>query len=63
MLPCAIHGASVGKRPSRRTAMPDSSRSRVRLNLDRFGEARAVVDVSPAVIRLFVRDRVMVSGR
>lgn len=43
--------------------MPESSRNRVRTNLDRFGEARAVVEVSPAEIRLFVRDRVMVSGR
>ena len=43
--------------------MPESSRNRVRINLDRFGEARAVVEVSPAEIRLFVRDRVMVSGR
>ena len=43
--------------------MPESSRNRVRINLDRFGEARAVVEVSPAEIRLFVCDRVMVSGR
>ena len=28
--------------------MPESSRNRVRINLDRFGEARAVVEVSPA---------------
>ena len=35
----------------------------MRINLDSFGEARAVVEVSPAEIRLFVRDRVMVSGR
>lgn len=43
--------------------MPESSRNRVRINLDRFGEARAVVEVSPAEIRLFLCDRVMVSGR
>ena len=43
--------------------MPESSQDRVRINLDRFGEARAVVEVSPAEIRLFVRDDVMVSGR
>lgn len=43
--------------------MPESSRNRVRINLDRFGEARAVVEVSPAEIRLFVCDGVMVSGR
>lgn len=43
--------------------MPESSQNRVRINLDRFGEARAVVEVSPAEIRLFVCDRVMVSGR
>ena len=35
----------------------------MRINLDRFGEARAVVEVSPAEIRLFVCDDVMVSGR
>ena len=35
----------------------------MRINLDRFGEARAVVEVSPAEIRLFVHDDVMVSGR
>ena len=43
--------------------MPESSQNRVRINLDRFGEARAVVEVSPAEIRLFVHDDVMVSGR
>ena len=43
--------------------MPESSRNRVRINLDRFGEARVVVEVSPAEIRLFVHDDVMVSGR
>ena len=43
--------------------MPESSRNRVRINLDRFGEARAVVEVSPSEIRLFVRDSVMISGR
>lgn len=43
--------------------MPESSQSRVRINLDRFGEARVVVEVSPAEIRLFVCDDVMVSGR
>ena len=42
---------------------PESSQNRVRINLDRFGEARAVVEVSPAEIRLFVHDDVMVSGR
>ncbi|MFR3877822.1 MAG: hypothetical protein ACLTYW_06400 [Collinsella sp.] len=42
--------------------MPDSSRNRVRINLDRFGEARRW---SRSLRRdsLFVRDRVMVSGR
>ena len=43
--------------------MPESSRNRVRINLDRFGEARAVIEISPVEIRLFVRDDVMVSGR
>lgn len=43
--------------------MPESSQSRVRISLDRFGEARVVVEVSPAEIRLFVCDDVMVSGR
>ena len=43
--------------------MPESSKNRVRIDLDRFGEARAVVEVSPAEIRLFVCDSVMVSGR
>lgn len=43
--------------------MPESSQNRVRINLDRFGEARVVVEVSPAEIRLFVHDDVMVSGR
>ena len=43
--------------------MPESSKDRVRIDLDRFGEARAVVEVSPSEIRLFVCDSVMVSGR
>lgn len=43
--------------------MPESSKNRVRIDLDRFGEARAVVEVSPSEIRLFVHDDVMVSGR
>ena len=43
--------------------MPESSRNRVRINLDRFGEARAVIEISPFEIRLFVHDDVMVSGR
>lgn len=43
--------------------MPEGGKNRVRINLDRFGEARAVVEVSPAEIRLFVCDDVMVSGR
>ena len=43
--------------------MPESSKSRMRIDLDRFGETRAVVEVSPAEIRLFVCDDVMVSGR
>ena len=43
--------------------MPESSRNRVRINLDRFGEARAVIEISPVEIRLFVHDDVMVSGR
>lgn len=43
--------------------MPESSRNRVRINLDRFGEARAVIEVSPFEIRLFVHDDVIVSGR
>lgn len=43
--------------------MPESSRNRVRINLDRFGEARAVVEISPSEIRLFMRDSVTVSGR
>lgn len=42
--------------------MPEGGKNRVRINLDRFGEARAVVEVSPAEIRLFVCDDVMVSG-
>ena len=41
----------------------ESAKNGVRINLDRFGEARAVVEVSPAEIRLFVHDGVMVSGR
>lgn len=44
-------------------AMPEGGKNRVRIDLDRFGEARAVVEVSPAEIRLFVCDDVMVSGR
>lgn len=43
--------------------MPESSKDRVRIDLDRFGETRAVVEVSPSEIRLFVCDDVMVSGR
>lgn len=43
--------------------MPESSRDRVRIDLDRFGETRAVVEVSPSEIRLFVCDDVMVSSR
>lgn len=43
--------------------MPEGGKNRVRISLDRFGEARAVVEVSPAEIRLFVCDGVMVSGR
>ena len=43
--------------------MPESSKDRVRIDLDRFGEARAVIEISSAEIRLFVRDDVMVSGR
>ena len=43
--------------------MPESSRNRVRINLDRFGDACAVIEISPAEIRLFVHDEVMVSGR
>lgn len=43
--------------------MPESSKNRVRIDLDRFGEARAVVEVSPSEIRLFACDEVMVSGR
>ena len=43
--------------------MPESSKNRVRIDLDRFGEARAVIEISPAEIRLFVHDDVMVSGR
>lgn len=35
--------------------MPESSRNRVWINLDRFGEARAVIEISPAEIRLFER--------
>lgn len=43
--------------------MPESSKNRVRIDLDRFGEARAVVEVSSSEIRLFACDEVMVSGR
>ena len=43
--------------------MPEGGKNRVRINLDRFGEARAVVEVPAAEIRLFVCDDVMVSGR
>ena len=43
--------------------MPESSKNRVRINLDRFGETRAVIEVSPFEIRLFVHDDVIVSGR
>lgn len=43
--------------------MPEGGKNRVRISLDRFGEARAVVEVSPAEIRLFVCDDVMGLGR
>lgn len=43
--------------------MPESSKNRVRIDLDRFGESRAVVEVSSSEIRLFACDEVMVSGR
>lgn len=45
------------------TQKPESGKMGVSINLDRFGEARAVVEVSPAEIRLFVHDSVMVSSR
>lgn len=34
-----------------------------RLDLERFGDARSVVEVSPSEIRLFVRDNLIISGR
>lgn len=42
---------------------PESSKDRALIDLGRFGEDRAVVEVSPSEIRLFARDAVMVSGR
>ena len=43
--------------------MPESSANRAHIDLDRFGRDRAVVEISPSEIRLFVRDSVTVSGR
>lgn len=43
--------------------MPESSANRAHIDLDRFGGDRAVVEISPSEIRLFVRDSVTVSGR
>ncbi|MCG4849605.1 hypothetical protein L0P44_13180, partial [Streptococcus gordonii] len=40
---------------------PESSKDRALIDLGRFGEDRAVVEVSPSEIRLFARDAVMVS--
>ena len=42
---------------------PESSANRAHINLDRFGRDRAVIEISPSEIRLFVRDSVTVSGR
>ena len=42
---------------------PESSANRAHIDLDRFGRDRAVVEISPSEIRLFVRDSVTVSGR
>lgn len=42
---------------------PERSKDRALIDLGRFGEDRAVVEVSPSEIRLFARDAVMVSGR
>lgn len=42
---------------------PESSANRAHIDLDRFGHDRAVVEISPSEIRLFVRDSVTVSGR
>ncbi len=43
--------------------MPESSANRAHIDLDRFGRDRAVVEISPSEIRLFVHDSVTVSGR
>lgn len=43
--------------------MPESSANRAHIDLDRFGRDRAVVEISPSEIRLFVRDSVTVSSR
>ncbi len=40
--------------------MPESSANRAHIDLDRFGGDRAVVEISPSEIRLFVRDSVTV---
>ena len=42
---------------------PESSANRAHIDLDRFGRDRAVIEISPSEIRLFVRDSVTVSGR
>ena len=64
-MPTDLHDMSDTWNGLRRLSaqMPESSKNRVRIDLDRFGEARAVVEVSPSEIRLFVCDAVMVSGR
>lgn len=64
-MPTDLHDMSSTWNDLRKLSMqmPESSRSRVRINLDRFGEARAVIEVSPFEIRLFVHDDVIVSGR
>lgn len=41
----------------------ESSANRAHIDLGRFGGDRAVIEISPSEIRLFVRDSVTVSGR
>ena len=64
-MPTDLHDMSGTWNDLRRLSMqaPESSKDRVRIDLDRFGEARAVVEIASSEIRLFVRDDVMVSGR
>lgn len=64
-MPTDLHDMSGTWNDLRRLSMqaPESSKDRARIDLDRFGEARAVVEIAPSEIRLFACDGVMVSGR